>query len=421
MNVRTEHINKVIISHLNVNFFAPKLHSIKAIFTGNLDIMVFTETKIDPSYPISQFKIGGFKKPYRLDRNAFGGGILIYVRQYIPSNQLKKHTFAANIEGIFIEINLRKSKLLLLGTYHPPTQDKKFYFENIGRALDYYSQKYEKILLAGDFNANEEEINMSNFMQLYDLKNLVKENTCFKSIENPSCVDLFLTNCCKSFQNTFATSTGISDFHKMTVTVLKTTFKKVKPKEIIYRAFRNFDRNIFTKDLESCLVNCQSIDELEKNFLRVIDNHAPQKKKVLRATEVPYMTKALKKAIADRSRLENRYYKCKSDASLRAYKKQKNVCSKLYKKERKKYYTNLDLKKITDSNKFWKTTKPFFSDKGTNENNIALIEGEEIFQEDYEVAKILGEFFNNAVQSLNVGIPTQHIMETPAVPNVVLF
>ena len=71
---------------------------------------------------------------------------------------LKKHTFAANIEGIFIEINLRKSKLLLLGTYHPPTQDKKLYFENIGCALDYYSQKYEKILLAGDFNANERYI-----------------------------------------------------------------------------------------------------------------------------------------------------------------------------------------------------------------------------------------------------------------------
>ena len=84
------------------------------------------------------------------------------------------------------------------------------------------------------------------------------------------------------------------------------------------------------------------------------------RKKVLRATEVTYMTKALKKVIADRSRLENRYYKCKTDASLRAYKKQTKFCSKLYKKERKKYYTNLDLKKITDSNKFWKRTKPLF-------------------------------------------------------------
>ena len=59
--------------------------------------MVFTETKIDPSYPISQFKIGGFKKPYRLDRNAFGGGIFIYVRQDIPNNQLKKNILLLRI------------------------------------------------------------------------------------------------------------------------------------------------------------------------------------------------------------------------------------------------------------------------------------------------------------------------------------
>ena len=71
-------------------------------------------------------------------------------------------------------------------------------------------------------------------------------------------------------------------------------------------------------------------------------------------------------------------------------KKTKNFCSRLYKKERKKY---LDLKKITDCKKFWKTTKPFFSDKGMNGNNIALIEGEEIYQEDHEVAKILADFF----------------------------
>ena len=120
---------------------------------------------------------------------------------------------------------------------------------------------------------------MSNFMQLYHLKNLVKENTCFKSIENTSCVDHFLTKCSKSFQNTFATSTGISDFHKMTVTVLESTFKKVKPKEIIYRAFRNFDRNIFNRDLESCRVNCQSTDELGKNFYESSITMHPRKKR----------------------------------------------------------------------------------------------------------------------------------------------
>ena len=79
------------------------------------------------------------------------------------------------------------------------------------------------------------------------------------------------------------------------------------------------------------------------------------------------MTKTLRKAIADRSRLENRYYKSKTEESLRAYKKQKNFFSKLYKKERKKYYTNLDINKTTDCKRFWKTAKPFFSDKGVDD------------------------------------------------------
>ena len=82
------------------------------------------------------------------------------------------------------------------------------------------------------------------------------------------------------------------------------------------------------------------------------------------------MTKPLRRAIANRSRLENQCYKYKTNERLRVYKRQKNFCSRLYKKERKMYYTNLDIKKITDSKKVWKTTKPFFSDKGTGKTDI---------------------------------------------------
>ena len=115
--------------------------------------MVFSETKIDSSYPVAQLLIEGFGKPFNLPRTAFGGGLLIYVRSDIPCRQVNKHEFSDKIEGIFIEINFRKSKWLLLGTYHPPSQNDNYYFDNIGRALDIYTQKYEKILLTGDFNA----------------------------------------------------------------------------------------------------------------------------------------------------------------------------------------------------------------------------------------------------------------------------
>ena len=52
--IRIKNINRVIIGHLNVNFFAPKLDAIKTIIPGNVDIMVFSETKLDASYPMSQ-------------------------------------------------------------------------------------------------------------------------------------------------------------------------------------------------------------------------------------------------------------------------------------------------------------------------------------------------------------------------------
>ena len=52
--IRVENINRVIIGHLNVNFFAMKLDAIKTIIPGNVDIMVFGETKLNDSHPIAQ-------------------------------------------------------------------------------------------------------------------------------------------------------------------------------------------------------------------------------------------------------------------------------------------------------------------------------------------------------------------------------
>ena len=409
--LRVKNANRVIIGHLNVNFFAAKLDAIKTIIPGNIDIMIFSETKLDNSYPMAQLLIDGFRKPFRLDRNSRGGGLLIYVRTDIPCKQVVTYELPDKIEGIFVEINFRKSKWLLYGTYHPPSQNDNFYFQSIGRALDIYTQTYDKILLAGDFNAKEQDVILKNFMELYNLKNLVKENTCFKSVINPSCIDLFLTNCCASFQNTAAISTGISDCHKMIVTVLKTTFKKAKPKEVTYRCYKQFDKCVFKKDLKHNLTNCTNYEDFESRFLEILNMHAPLKKRIVRANEVPYMTRALRKSIATRSRLENKYYKNKSCESLRAYRKQKNFCSRLYKKERKKYYRELDVKNVTDNKKFWKTAKPFFSDKGTGKTDIILIEDNNIFQEDSEVAKILDDFFSNAVKSLNIDIPSEFINE----------
>ena len=54
----------------------------------------------------------------------------------------------------------------------------------------------------------------------------MKEPTCFKNPENLTCIDLMLTNLYRSFHNSCAIETRLSDFHKMIVTVLKSYFHK---------------------------------------------------------------------------------------------------------------------------------------------------------------------------------------------------
>ena len=68
--------------------------------------------------------------------------------------------------------------------------------------------------------------------------------------------------------------------------------------------------------------------------MTVLNRHAPLKKKILRANHSSYMSKTLRKTIMRRSYLEKKYFKKKTDLSLRACKKQKNCCSRLYKKEK---------------------------------------------------------------------------------------
>ena len=107
---------------------------------------------------------------------------------------------------------------------------------------------YDNIIILGDFNSKMSEDVMLNFCSLFSLKNLIKEPTCYKNLDNPSCIDLILTNKAKSFQNSKAYETGLSDFHKLIITVLKTSFRKQPPNIITYRDYKKYSVLNFQND-----------------------------------------------------------------------------------------------------------------------------------------------------------------------------
>ena len=149
----------------------------------------------------------------------------------------------------------------------------------------------------------------------------------------------------------------------------------------------------------------QSIDRyetFEEEVLKVLNKHATLKKKFIRANHVPYMTKNLRKAIMKRSQLENKYIRNSTVENMNKYKKHKNFCSKLYKKERKKFYSQLDIKNITDNKLFWKTMKPFLSDKCTYASKISLVHNDNVISDDQELADIFNNFLEQALDNLGI-------------------
>ena len=86
-NTRLKNPNRLTIAQLNINSLRNKLYSLVGMLHNNLDILLISEIKIDSSFPTTQFQIEGYAT-YRLDRNTNGGGILLYIREDIPSTLL---------------------------------------------------------------------------------------------------------------------------------------------------------------------------------------------------------------------------------------------------------------------------------------------------------------------------------------------
>ena len=124
---------------------------------------------------------------------------------------------------------------------------------------------------------------MHELCDVYNLKSLDKAPTCYKNPDNPSCIDLILANKPCSFQNTTVFESGLSDFHKFTVTIMKSYyFAKQVPKVICYRNYKYFTNENFRNDVHSELIqhntNCMDCQLFENFFLKTLDMHAPRKK-----------------------------------------------------------------------------------------------------------------------------------------------
>ena len=115
----------------------------------------------------------------------------------------------------------------------------------LSKNLDLHSSKCERFVFVCDLNVRMENEAIKVFCNLCHLTSLNNKPTCYKNPANPSCIYLILTNCPKYLQNITVNETGLSDFHKTVVTIMKANFHKLELKIVHYWNYKNLTNELF--------------------------------------------------------------------------------------------------------------------------------------------------------------------------------
>ena len=179
-----------------------------------------------------------------------------------------------------------------------------------------------------------------------------------------------LTNKPRCFQNTSVVETGLSDYHGLVLTVMKTHIPRLKPKILKYRSYKNFDSDKFLQDVRNTdfkpVTNDANLsyENLSSAFQKLVEKHAPLKTRIQRGNTAPFMNQELKKAIYTRSRLKRRLNKNPTPENRRNFKKQRNKCVSLRKRAMKNHFKEATRNGVLSNKEFWDLVKPFLSNKG---------------------------------------------------------
>ena len=149
-----------------------------------LKYFVLSETKLDKSFPTSQFHLSGYEIRARKDRNKYGGGLLEYVKKGLICHRLIEYELQS-IECICSELIIAKQKWICFSIYRPPEYSNlTTFFDEITTTLSKALLKYENIILMEGFNIDTKCNGMrtdklEELCDAFNLKNLVKSETCF--------------------------------------------------------------------------------------------------------------------------------------------------------------------------------------------------------------------------------------------------
>ncbi len=165
------------ILHLNIRSIRNKLSYIEDALT-EFDILCFTETHLTDHIQTNSLLLKGYGPPYRKDKSAHSGGILVYVAEHLLSERIPNlETFWD--ECLWVKINIKHNTYFICTIYRPPSSPVEFW-EMLNRNIETVIETSNNIILLGDINEdqmNEHNHKLKDILVLNSLKNVITSPT----------------------------------------------------------------------------------------------------------------------------------------------------------------------------------------------------------------------------------------------------
>ena len=317
---------------------------------------------------------------FRKDREASCGGVAVYARNDLVVTR-REDLEMFDVEGLWLEIAMPKSRSFLVGTFYKPPHSSKFHDKNFIRKLNSIfdtavSQEQEVIILGDwnmDFSATRPTADckqLKHFLKSLQFEQLIKNPTRITK-DSETIIDLIATNNSHIISESGVISTGLSD-HELVYCVRKLNWRKAPSQIKTFRNYLKYDHIKFCADLKNAeeLLSISEGDytddndmwnKFEQGFVSVANNYAPIiQKRVRGINNCPWMNNDIKRDMWQRGYFLKKAHKSNDRESWANYRYHRNRATSKIKKCKESYNRRAIEENSDDSKAFWKTVKKIF-------------------------------------------------------------
>ena len=376
------------------------------LISHQVDIFLGTESHLDSSV-LNAEVFPNHYNVYRKDRNKYGGGVFIIIRESIPSSQLE---ITSPNEIIWVQLHTGSYKSVIVGSFYCPPHSPATTWEDLSHSIADVKVKYpnSKIFLGGDFNCPGIDWQMGSLTDSY-LPYCLREKLLLLSQEaeleqmvsfptrGPNMLDLCFTSHPSMVSQCYPIP-GLSDHDAVMVKFVTSLVVKQHSRKVFLYKLADWEEirakllTISDKYMELNSKSPRSVDEnwlfFRENFLKLIHDSVPVKV-ISKRTHLPWVNTSLKRLIRKKQRVYNRAKLYSREPDWSDYKSLQKQVSKSLRQQYKDYLNGMLSSK--DKKPIWHFIKAKKQDN-VNISSLKTVDGQ-IITDPASKANLLNQYF----------------------------